>query len=849
MDLPTCPTCGQSVLDEDETDCPFCGAPLKGGSSKGKKPAKPIPKITPKNVPVVQTPAAAPAHPAKPGPKAPPAVTAKADEDDDPFAVDQSKLSAALPVQPRKTASKTYEVVCPMCETHGFVHPDAVGKLAKCCNPQCQLPVFEVPKPKIEAPPPPPPPKRPYGKWAMQGMVGLAFIGAIAFWWVNRNIVVQLPPLDLPPRVTPKESDPPVTKDKNDDVKPVVKQPAEWRRDAFALMIEIAREQTNTRKPTCRRLTATAAIADGKLDEALKEISQIRLVSEAASYEAIPPLTQLALKYRQSNSKPEFEKAVNEAVQLSARLPLQGRQPAQSAIALATVLALADRSPEGHKLLAVRQNGQPSDNVAAVTEIAIQDGSYDVDQILVGQAIGGWERPLSTAVTRLLILHGESKRALEWAEKDPDELAKTESVLLWATIAAKEDIQQKKPVRPQATEAVDRLSAAAKVCFQARLAELYTEQKQLPAANEALDLAEKTLATLKTPPTVRLQTVKELLRWEPPTNQAELQAAARAAAELAIVQSRLGKQPAAAKSLAFATAQLRALAPSEAGVTTIRDQLLSGGNAEARRKLREAFDLDNDDRAMQQLSNFGNRAATLMKLAQVRFQLQQKIVLAAIDNGALDAAAKEVEARISGAADADPAERELYLSTAIPQLLIERLTAAKARDQHVILVRLAGNQQLPAEVKGPLYRAQAEQLANQGKVDAAAKLLNPYLSDTDLLQLTALRIACRLARNNQVNNNQVKKSQEFLTALGDESLREDGLRLVSAKLTMLNGESELFEIAKQDVRQQAVACSILCGLIEGSVRRPAPAVTEATTPDTKSLEKKDAGKKGSKAGK
>ena len=42
MELPSCPSCGQSVLDDDAADCPFCGAAMYG-SSGGKKPAAPQP--------------------------------------------------------------------------------------------------------------------------------------------------------------------------------------------------------------------------------------------------------------------------------------------------------------------------------------------------------------------------------------------------------------------------------------------------------------------------------------------------------------------------------------------------------------------------------------------------------------------------------------------------------------------------------------------------------------------------------------------------------------------------------------------------------------------------------------
>src|SRR5579862_2756829 len=57
MDLPSCPSCRQSVLDDDAEVCPFCGAPLKGnaagrsGAAPASRPssastARPTPKST-----------------------------------------------------------------------------------------------------------------------------------------------------------------------------------------------------------------------------------------------------------------------------------------------------------------------------------------------------------------------------------------------------------------------------------------------------------------------------------------------------------------------------------------------------------------------------------------------------------------------------------------------------------------------------------------------------------------------------------------------------------------------------------------------------------------------------------
>src|SRR5580658_7067153 len=82
MDLPSCPSCRQSVLDDDAEVCPFCGAPMKGGApapgtrasarpaaAPPRPTARPEPKSTPAPATKPATPtstAAAPSKSAKP---------------------------------------------------------------------------------------------------------------------------------------------------------------------------------------------------------------------------------------------------------------------------------------------------------------------------------------------------------------------------------------------------------------------------------------------------------------------------------------------------------------------------------------------------------------------------------------------------------------------------------------------------------------------------------------------------------------------------------------------------------------------------------------------------------------
>jgi hypothetical protein len=159
MDFAICPACGQSVLDDDAVDCPFCGASMKAKS--GSKPAAAPPASKP-----VAKPAAKPASPAK-----------KPAEDDFPFDPQTNLPQSAVAASAAPSKGRSLKVICPMCETTGYVPPSAAGKNVKCANPKCMVPVFTAPAPEPEAPPPPPP--KPKSNLLLLGAGTAAAVGLV----------------------------------------------------------------------------------------------------------------------------------------------------------------------------------------------------------------------------------------------------------------------------------------------------------------------------------------------------------------------------------------------------------------------------------------------------------------------------------------------------------------------------------------------------------------------------------------------------------------------------------------------------------------------------------------------
>ena len=147
MDLPTCPACGQSVLDDDAETCPFCGAAMDGSSGPTKKTARPAsPSKTGMPKPGKPT---APSSPAQPAVRKVKSARELAAADADlPFDAESSPAArTAIKIAPRRTKSRTLRVVCPMCDTPGFIPPGAVGKTVRCANEACMVPLFTAPDP------------------------------------------------------------------------------------------------------------------------------------------------------------------------------------------------------------------------------------------------------------------------------------------------------------------------------------------------------------------------------------------------------------------------------------------------------------------------------------------------------------------------------------------------------------------------------------------------------------------------------------------------------------------------------------------------------------------------------
>jgi len=344
MDLPTCPSCGQSVLDDDAAICPFCGAAMDG-SAVGKQTAAP---------------AASKGKPTKPADSG----------DDDPFAVERAPAAAkVIPCARKPMKGRMHRVICPMCDCQGFIPKGAIGRQVKCPNKECLVPVFTAEGDGGETPTRAPGrvsddavarevkvsteggKKNPMVIYGIVGVVALAAtIGLVKY--LNSMGTNELPPLPPVPGAggsvagtdTPDEPDP-VTPVEDPD-EPVAEPVPEYRQKALELLVEMIDTSrvtpANRDKAYCRRMTADAYLRLGMMDEAAEQFESLdRLATDRRSRKGYYKMVPLLNRYWRLIAAGEDDKAasvLDTASELRTQMPSSGEVALESGIMLAAAV-------------------------------------------------------------------------------------------------------------------------------------------------------------------------------------------------------------------------------------------------------------------------------------------------------------------------------------------------------------------------------------------------------------------------------------------------------------------------------------------------------------------------------
>ena len=489
MEFRKCPHCAASIIDDEAVDCPSCGKPLAATPAPAKKPAAAA--AAPKKK------AAAAAAPEKPKKKAPSRIGETTDPDD-PFDLggDATGGKTAIPVAPKPGKNRMVRVVCPMCESPGFIPEKAQGKDVRCWKKTCRLPVFQAPMPERE--PEPEPEKKGLPAFVRLGipvLLGLAAIGGGAWYAVQPKELPTIDPIVAP---TPDPNTPGVDEDpgpglfrepETTDEGPTFLPLADIRAEAVEKIGAASRDRNVQDGNSAARRAAEVAVVAGdfaSINDRLKQIS-------GADFYRIKPLTMLAHVALQGGDTGTATRAADDALKFSQRMPRRGRQPLDWATALAEVLVRLGRDDEAANLLDTHSSPDLRGELSALWTGAADLGTYNVAATRRSSLVRDTDNPQWLAVTRALVARGEVDRALAWAQR-ADRPVRDDALTLWAGTLAR--LQGKDAAREAVVNVPDLPPAVqARMLAAAGLARLEKTEEDVQETAVAVEAAESVVET------------------------------------------------------------------------------------------------------------------------------------------------------------------------------------------------------------------------------------------------------------------------------------------------------------------------------------------------------------------
>ena len=472
MSLPTCPSCGQSVLEDDAIDCPFCGAAMDGsrGARNTPQPKKNPAMGRPGARSLPQKPAAAPPA-ASPGSSATPAAASGGTDkgsgggdkggskpaggskygsrlvvdEDDPFGIGRSGAAQVIEAALKPDKGRLQKAVCPMCEQTNFVPKSALGKSVRCANPKCMVPVFTAVDPaeaKTERRPARladeadaqrraaeegvPKKRTPVLMYAVGGAVLLAITGLVVTQLNKKpddSQFVKGQDLSAIQRQAEEDAAAAAAKAEAEKAAAVAAavNPAQELEDGIRRMIALARSDMRD-KPLARRMTGDLWLRLGRAQEAATEFNQLVVVDKTRSFYRMQP--QLA-RYWRSRASGDVAAAA-EALQLSEsevtqrNFPRTGRAATEAALALATVLMAEGRTADAAGLVASRQMDRsiPANLDQACGTAWLFAAAQCRDVGMAPPSVFDvllWSDPLHTAVATALAARGQWQAAADWS--------------------------------------------------------------------------------------------------------------------------------------------------------------------------------------------------------------------------------------------------------------------------------------------------------------------------------------------------------------------------------------------------------------------------------------------------
>ena len=794
MDLPTCPHCGQSVLDEDVDECPFCGESMSAKPS-GKKKPQPAP-----------TPAAEKAAPEKPATKTQTQRPAKnsapaaesAPSEDEPFAVDKVAMTNAVPLRPKPTKGRTYKVVCPMCETPGYTSPKAGGREVKCANPQCLVPIFTCPEPP-PAPVEEAPPESAGLSTAQLGLisiVALLAVGAGVWFFVLRKDAATSPANGVNPVVS-NDNNPAPTDSQTNKTDPQPKPPAplqpqgpdlaKFREEAPERMIRISQQiggrLKNRNKPLSVHWIALAFAEMGELQKAEAQMDRLSKFSDDEPHYRVLPWVEIGWKQRQREES--AKNAADKALEFARNVPASQQESWNEAVSLSALLAALDRTDETGPLM-TRDLGDADDGQLWLEILSVSlDHTFNLEAAQAFRPLILPANPAWSGVVWQLVFHDEAKAALDWAESAPGLDSQSESLIAWGEAVVAQALAEKKPADTKSLEAAlqelppDRRPVVTAQAL-ARMGQRYASAGNPASAEPLLQSAQTALQALPEFKPRPMPGMKELYNAKFLAVPFE-ETAAAAAFEVARLQASLNQKDAAWKSIQQGLDILRSLAPSPTAVAKLQQELKSSPDF-VRSDLQSALSIKTDDEARRAFRTYLQKVNELESRAEARLRLQVSL----LSQAAHWNLAGQVQAEILQTPAEEAGLAEPYLQTALPWIVLAELRERGSAGADVLEAKLKELRKTKPE-----GQALVESSRQWMKDNQIAKLAENLGRRTEALPETKRRRWILRLCSQTVLAGQTQRALSFVRVLfkRDPFMGEDAAELISALATE-NGQGE-----------------------------------------------------------
>jgi DNA-directed RNA polymerase subunit RPC12/RpoP len=825
MEFPVCPSCGQSVIDDDATDCPFCGSSMV---------AKPVTTaIPPKSTVASGTIANASVPVANrtqpPQPRSitrrtlPPKVGPAAIDDaaDLSFSVASLSDRVGIPLMPNATRQRSMKVVCPMCETVGYVAHTAAGRDVKCVNAKCLLPIFKASTIVDELPPPAPPPKPKSLLFPVLGIVSaLVVVAAVGLFVTPGLFNAKAKPVGMSEEDrallaemaregqagltnVPKPSTVLSVVENSLPDKAQKTEPAPVTTEV--LMVKTLKKMADVcvtaerqrSKPFCRQMAAEACAIDGQSAAAREHLAQILVVGKDVLYYRIVPNLELFWKDWLAGNKAAAVASIDAAVADSSIIPKAGRNRLEIASHLAAGLAAVGRTTEALAILQSHQSTEEDGQLACRLQIASEGR---LTPLRNEDSLLPWSAPQAVATTAILLARGQVSIAQAWANGQPNNESRAECLSIWAEGLAKNSSPTGFTEAVSAiTHAVGDLAPQLAARVLARAARGRTAVTDPAGSLEFLKLASVRLAEVKLPLEPAMPESKSLLMDSPPA-LAPLMQAATAAAEIAYAQSLSTESDTDVEAtLDRALRFVRGIAPALPAVLQRSEEAQQAGVNGLIRMLKRDLSLKTDAEARPLVVKYRRNLANLLDASHQRFETQTKILHRMLAAGLKHQVWNVVQ---TSNAVADAGKRDEFLTTSLANELLE----AFQKTEKEAAIRNA----LPENLifKRPIQSSIRDLLTNQN-IREAAEMVSHLDFKTENRDDVALTLAMELATSEKLD-----ASLKFIESLTDIVLREEAYCFVAGLATQ-NGQAEV--IVKQiGLVSQATEKAALCrGLTAG----------------------------------